>query len=127
MLAGYKPVPVEAAKKIAEEFDKQQVVIIAVDHPHDQIHTATYGVSAEDKVEAASLGEHLAKQMGLDLTKSVFSEDFRRDYDAAQYKVCRQLLQDALTVMNASAVGFKTQEVIENFLKSTTPKSIPPC
>ena len=113
----YQTVPVEAAKRIALEFDKQQVVIIAVDHPFNQIHTATYGVGADDKVEAAKMGEFLTKQLGCDTSKSKFTEDFRKDLDAAKYKQALELLHDALCVLNAHAVGHATQKVIETFIK----------
>ena len=114
----YQAIPVEAAKRIALEFDKQQVVIIAADTVHDKLHTATYGVSARDKVIAARIGEILTEQAGGVIEQAEFTEDFRRDFDAAKYKQALELLRAAECVMSAHAVGLKTQAVIQNFLKA---------
>ena len=116
-MENYKAIPVEAAKQIALTFDKQQVVIIAVDHPHDQVHTVTYGVGAVDKVEAAKMGEFLTKQLGCDTSKAEFSEDFRRDYDAAKYKRALELLRDATNHGLGGHEWIQTRQDIENFLK----------
>ena len=114
----YKPIPVEAAKRIALEFDKQQVVIIAVDNVHNQYHTTTYGISAEDKVTAANMGEFLTRQLPCDTTKSEFNEDFRRDFDAAKYKQARELLRASLNHGPLSPTGYalETKTAIEKFL-----------
>ena len=48
----YIPVPVPAAKQIAEEYDKDQVLIICADTAHDKLHFTSYGVTATDKLEA---------------------------------------------------------------------------
>ena len=115
-MAEYLNIPVEVAKRIAVEYAKQQVVIIAVDHPHNQFHTVTYGVSAADKVEAAKMGEFLTKQAGGDTSKAVFSEDFRRDFDAAKYKQARELLQAALDHGLGGHDWMQTRHSIEFFL-----------
>lgn len=76
MLA-YKPVPIEAARFIAEQFSKSIVVIIAWDDEHRLLHTATYGVNAEQKRFAARAGEIAAAALGADLDSWSEVEDFR--------------------------------------------------
>lgn len=79
----YVQVPVEAARMIANRYDKQVVVIVAEDTVHNKIHTTTYGALPEDKIRAAELGPSLAEAAGALLAESVCSEDFRT-VDAAE-------------------------------------------
>ena len=72
----YKAVTVAAAKKIAEAFDKDMVIILAWDARHALMHTTTYGREAPDKEAAAMLGEHLAKACDLDLSQKQVHADF---------------------------------------------------
>lgn len=80
----YKPVPVSAARDVANSFDKDVVVIIAYDNAHNLTNTTTYGRDALDKIRAADLGEILAKAAGCDMGKADFSEDFRQPALRAQ-------------------------------------------
>jgi len=115
-------IPVSEAQRVATLYAKSLVVIIAADAHH--IYTSTFGVSPADKVAAAILGDFLAAQMGLAPNAADFSEDFRRDFDAANYKTARDLLKSALAVLNAHAIGHQTQTAIETFLESIkTPTS----
>lgn len=57
----YKPVTVEAARRISDEFNKHVVVIVSVDHQHQQTHFTSFGRYAEDKILAAYLSEEVAK------------------------------------------------------------------
>ena len=98
-LPDYVPVPVEAAKQIAVQFQKQMVVIIATDNVHQQTNYTSYGVSPEEKVEAAVTAEFLSKQMGNVPEANKFSEDFRRDMDAAKYKAAMELIESCQKVL----------------------------
>ena len=100
-LPDYVPVPVEAAKQIAVQFQKQMVVIIATDNVHQQTNFTTYGVSPEEKVEAAVTAEFLSKQMGNVPEANRFSEDFRRDMDAAKYKAALEALERIANILDA--------------------------
>lgn len=96
MSSPYEPVPVTAARAIATQFSKSQVIIIAWDQAHALVHTTTYGVSAEDKAHAARAGDICAKALGCDLSKKgEIREDFREAYDPALLAEARELL-DAL-------------------------------
>jgi hypothetical protein len=90
--SSYKPIPVGIATRIAEEFSKAQVVILAWDPEHQLTHTVTYGVSAFDKENAAAMGEICTQAIGGDLSKRHTFEDFHRDYDPALYKEALDLL-----------------------------------
>lgn len=70
----YVPVPVAAAKEIADNFGKAVVVIIAWDREHSLIHTTTYGETDLEKKSAAMLGDIFATQVS-DISKARTFED----------------------------------------------------
>ena len=41
----YKEVPISAAKTIAENFDKQEIIVLSVDREFDKVHITTYGIN----------------------------------------------------------------------------------
>ena len=47
-MADYKPIPVQEAKRLAVQYDKSMIVILAYDPLHGLTHTTTYGVAAFD-------------------------------------------------------------------------------
>lgn len=61
----YKEVPIEAAKRIAEEFDKSQVIIVCWDPEHCLTHVTTYGKSLKDCEEAAMGGDFVREALGV--------------------------------------------------------------
>lgn len=88
----YKPIPSSEAKTIAEKYDKQVVVILAIDRVHEMTHTTTYGVGPEDKLAAASLGDQLPFILGLTEGPRKFFEDFRTTQQA-EWKVEKDRLE----------------------------------
>ena len=99
----YVPVPVTAAKHIAESFAKSIVVINAWDPDHKVMHTTTYGVSPEDKVHAARGGEMTAEALGMVLTQSRMHEDFRTQHNAAREKAMQEALEEYLPELKRMA------------------------
>jgi hypothetical protein len=81
----YQPVHVTEARGIAERYQKRVVVITAWDEAHGRLHTTTYGVTAQDKLWAAELGELLSKAAGAAPDTRRVHEDFRT-VPAAEYK-----------------------------------------
>lgn len=75
----YMSVPVDHAKQIAEEYKKSHVIILAWDSIHGLLHSTTYGVTKEQKHQAAYGGEKAAKALGADLLKMKPYEDFRKN------------------------------------------------
>jgi RecA-family ATPase len=63
-MAKYKAVPIAAAKRIAREFDKDQVVIVCRDKKHGKTHVTTYGKSIEDCIQAAKGGNFVKHALG---------------------------------------------------------------
>lgn len=57
----YREIPVAEARRLAGEFDKSMVVILAFDPVHLRTHVTTFGVDSEDKLRAAEAGELCAK------------------------------------------------------------------
>lgn len=120
----YKPVPVEAARKIAVKFDKSMVVILAYDPAHQLTHTTTYGVSAIEKEQAAAAGELLARTIGADLNQKTEFEDFHKDYDPARYRQCQEALAG---VDHALGSLLAVREGISNELLSKLRERVKAC
>jgi hypothetical protein len=73
----YFPVPVTAAREIAEKYSKNMVIVNAWDPVHEVLHTTTYGVTAVDKAMAADGGKIAAKALDADLLQMHQFEDYR--------------------------------------------------
>ncbi len=82
----YLDIPVDVARQIAERFLRRIVVILAWDGDTGLLHTTTYGMSANDKLAAASAGELATKALGFDLGARTTFEDFRMPSEAAEIK-----------------------------------------
>ena len=61
----YKKVPITAAKRISEQYDKNQVIIVCWDKVHGMTHITTYGINKEECRQAAAGGKAVAKALGL--------------------------------------------------------------
>ena len=72
------PVPVIAAKEIAEKYRKTIVVICSYDPISNLVHTTTYGIPGVEKTIAADWGVIAAKALGCDLSQQKIYEDFRK-------------------------------------------------
>lgn len=110
----YKPIPVEVAKAIAEQYEKCQVIILCYDPVHKLTHTTTYGVGHFEKENAAAAGAAATKFLGGDLARKVVMEDYHLNYDAAICTAALDLLQKMFTLHAAPpwAIG-----EIESILK----------
>lgn len=80
----YKEVPVSAAVRLANEFDKDVVVIVSVDRDYALNHFTSYGRNAADKSDAATLADHIAKSLNVDPATIIGFSDFRDDGAAAR-------------------------------------------
>ncbi len=60
----YKPIPISAAKAIAEIYAKQQVIVVAWDAAHGKTHVTTYGDTAEACRQAALGGDKVKAALG---------------------------------------------------------------
>lgn len=76
-MSEYKPIPVAEAKRIAETYGKDQVLIFAWDKESNLMHSTTYGVSPADKQMAADGAETVTKIL-CDKSKGIVFEDFRK-------------------------------------------------
>jgi hypothetical protein len=114
-MSDYKQVPVEAAKAIAEQFEKQQVIILTWAEEAQLVHVTTYGVTGADKVVAAKGGELISQFLGLDESKRRTYEDFRTDLDPALYKEALELLR---TIRNRNGTTPPMVQQSERILKA---------
>lgn len=98
----YVPVPVHVAGIIARDFQKQIVVVVSVDHRHDQTHVTTFGEGPENKILAAALGEEISKATGHDMSQSHYFQDFRT-VEAAKYVAKIEALEEAIRQLRTAA------------------------
>lgn len=64
LLSAYVDVPIKAAKRIAKEFDKDQVIIVCWDRKHNRTHVTTYGKTKIDCIQAVVGGNKVKKAIG---------------------------------------------------------------
>ena len=64
MVSKYKSVPISAAKQIAKDFEKDQVIIVCWDKEHGKTHVTTYGKTIDDCSQAAKGGNLVKKALG---------------------------------------------------------------
>lgn len=60
----YKRIPIATAKRIAKEFEKDQVIILTLDKQHELQSVTTYGKTYEDCVNAAEGGNRIKRALG---------------------------------------------------------------
>ncbi len=60
----YKGVPVQAARYIANEYDKAQVIVVTWDKIYGKQHVTTYGQTVEECAQAAEGGNRVKKALG---------------------------------------------------------------
>jgi hypothetical protein len=94
----YIEVPIGAAKRIAEEFRKDVVVILSWQQSSNMGHVTTYGAEAHHKELAAALGDRIGRDFLNPDEKNTFA-DFRAT-DAAQWQAEREKLQEQLSLAN---------------------------
>lgn len=76
-----RPIPVNAARKICEEFDQEIVVIVAWHQASNMLNVVTYAQQPRHKQSAATLGDLCAKAAGC-VGKQEFFEDYRQVKEA---------------------------------------------
>ncbi len=100
----YKPVPVEAAREIAEKYDKSIVIVFSHDPVHGLMHTTTYGSDPQNKAWAAQGGEIATRALG-GLTE--LATDFE-DYRLAQAKKLLAALKGVMAQVEKGALVRET-------------------
>lgn len=63
-MSDYINIPIEAAKGIAEKYDKSEVIIVTWDQLHRRTHVTTYGCTIKDSEGAARGGNMVRKALG---------------------------------------------------------------
>jgi len=77
-IQNHTPIPVLEAKKISDQYNKSIVIIAAWDPNSGLLHVTTYGVSENEKVEAALGGEIVSRALGASFSNHYY-EDFRKE------------------------------------------------
>ena len=63
-LDGYLPIPISAAEQIANEFQKDQVIIVTWDKVYGMVHVTTFGKDKDDSIQAAQGGNFVKQALG---------------------------------------------------------------
>lgn len=111
-----EPIPIDQARRIAEELGKAQVIVLAWDGTGGKIHVTTYGTTAENKLHAALGGDRLSQFLELDGPGQKVHADFRRDFDAGLLREALDLIQ---LLHNRQGVTGPMLEQAERILKAT--------
>jgi hypothetical protein len=106
MKDAYRPVPVQVARTIAEEYQKSCVIVLAYDPVYGLLHTTTYGSDPENKAWAAQGGQIAAKALGTLPEKNVDFEDYRLD----QSKKLLSALNGVMAQIQSGALVRKTAD-----------------
>lgn len=75
LTTNYIPIPVKAARKIAEKYQKEIVIINAYDTKFRLLQTTTYGVTTQLGQAAAKGGELAAQALGFDIDEEQTKHD----------------------------------------------------
>lgn len=116
------PIPVAAAKSIADEYAKSMVAILGYDPGDGRVYCATYGASAIGKDLAAAMGEIAVAAVGGVLDFNQIFEDFRATPAAESKAEIERLTneRDALAKRNVQlrealeALTTRMEEIHEN-------------
>ena len=92
-MSQYKPVTVEATRRICDEFDKDFVVIIASDEEHNRTHYSSYGKTALDKQLSAGLADYIATLLGHNRSNVEWYADWRTKSEAVRAEEVDRLLR----------------------------------
>ena len=76
-MSEYKPIPVSEAQRIADQYEKPIVIILAFDRAHGLLHTTTFGQDAQDKDWAAQGGEIATRALGGGVDEKSNYQDYR--------------------------------------------------
>jgi len=60
----YLDIPIETAKQIANDFEKDQVIIVCWDKKYGKTHVTTYGKTIDECKQAALGGNLIKKTLG---------------------------------------------------------------
>jgi hypothetical protein len=110
----YLSIPVEVARQIARDFDKQIVIISAWNHEHKKLHITTYGSEPNDKISAARGGEICAKALGMDLARFEPHEDFRT-LSAAKNAQLRDLADGLICALRSYQHGNSAPDLAQEY------------
>jgi len=79
-----KVIPVDVARKLADDTGRDIMVIVGWDEDSDRMLIVTWGRTPDQKTSAAKAGELIEKCLGLDSSAAETYEDFRREGEAAR-------------------------------------------
>lgn len=91
MTQRHRPIPIAAARELAEKYGYDQVVILGADREQSKNHVATYGVTKEHCDEAAKTGEFIGRVLGPQDTESL-----RNLRSALNAEIQRRLVEEGV-------------------------------
>ena len=70
-------IPVDVARTIADQYEKDMVVLLAYDHATETTDSVTWGRSISDKENVVCVGEKCLQAIGVDLNTGTTHQDYR--------------------------------------------------
>ena len=80
----YKPIPVDAARQLADDYEKDIVLFVGWDEASNTTNVVTWGRDPVQKQSAAIAGDTIREALKLGETSAQVHEDFRREGEAAR-------------------------------------------
>jgi hypothetical protein len=59
-----KPIEINKAKEIANEYNYDEVIILAIDNENRKQHVTTFGKKKSECIDAANIGNEIKRLMG---------------------------------------------------------------
>ena len=102
----YKPIPVDTARQIAADCNKDIIVILAYDHETETTHSTTWGRDPKDKEAAVDVRDICLESIGVTKDKTTY-QDYRfiKEGERAQIvdelvAACRDLIMATDPLLN---------------------------
>ena len=84
MKQSYKSIPVDAARQVADDYEKDIMLLVGWDWATNSTNVVTWGRDPVQKQAAAVAGETIRQALKLDEASAATHEDFRREGEAAR-------------------------------------------
>ena len=111
------PIPTMKARQLALGYDQAIIVILAVDRSHERVHCTTYGRLADDKIEAARLGqlavEALAPGRPSEIEKPAMVSKIQAGKQIQRFQIMHRNLQKELKRLETENRALRGVEGIE--------------
>lgn len=120
-----KPIPVAMVQRIADECDKDIVILAAWEASTNLLHGVSYGKTAEQKVAAAYGIDSAVGALGGVIKERTTFEDFRGELESAENAMLARLAAPLMRLLrNHPQVGMAARHWLDEAAKTQIGKSL---